>query len=155
MQCKEANVVHKSNSSIKYSWACSPYLCASFVQEFWSPSIRGHWLGQERSNYNMRWIYPLMIIVHMPLLRIIYYPMGVSCLSLGSKRTPQEVSPSAKWTNWGSCDGIILCTWSSRCKLCQSKNIQHAYPIWIEASSSLVSDASNWSSFQVMWKDLL
>ena len=36
MQCKQAhkNAHIKCNQSI--SWACSPYLCASFVQEFWS-----------------------------------------------------------------------------------------------------------------------
>ena len=31
--------MHMSNATNKSSWACSPYLCASLVQEFWSFSI--------------------------------------------------------------------------------------------------------------------
>ena len=31
--------MHISNATNQSSWACSPYLCASLVQEFWSFSI--------------------------------------------------------------------------------------------------------------------
>ena len=39
MQCKQHMNMHISNAINQSSWACSPYLCASLVQEFWSSSI--------------------------------------------------------------------------------------------------------------------
>ena len=36
MQCKQAHEYAHIKCNQTSSWACSPYLCASFVQEFWS-----------------------------------------------------------------------------------------------------------------------
>ena len=36
---KHMTTMHISNATNQSSWACSPYLCASLVQEFWSFSI--------------------------------------------------------------------------------------------------------------------
>jgi hypothetical protein len=43
---------------------------------------KGRWLEQEYIDYNMRWIFSLMI-VSMSLLRIIYYLMGMYYLFSG------------------------------------------------------------------------
>ena len=39
MQCKEHMNMHISNAINQCSWACSPYLCAYLVQDFWSFSF--------------------------------------------------------------------------------------------------------------------
>jgi hypothetical protein len=44
--------------------------------------MRGQWLGPKWNNYNMRWIFSLMIM-NMPLLRIMYYLMEAHYLFSG------------------------------------------------------------------------
>jgi hypothetical protein len=39
MQCKQAHEYAHIKCNQSNSWACSPYLCASLIQEFWSFSI--------------------------------------------------------------------------------------------------------------------
>ena len=38
-KCKQAHEYAQIKCTQSSSWACSPYLCASLVQEFWSSSI--------------------------------------------------------------------------------------------------------------------
>ena len=44
--------------------------------------MRGQWLGPKWNNYNMRWIFSLMIM-NMPLLRIMFYLMEAHYLFSG------------------------------------------------------------------------
>ena len=54
-------------------------------------STRFQWLGQERSDYNIRWIHSLFMSMH--ILRMIYYLIEVQCLSSGLKNMPWTDRP--------------------------------------------------------------
>ena len=90
--------MHISNATNQSSWACSPYLCASLVQEFWSFSI----------------LQCCSLFVHVQLLLLpmmhlhIFVPTSPPLSSISIKRCASYWYKGWHWGRWLTFESCIF-----------------------------------------------